>query len=71
MILNCWKSKSTTNPFEKAWGIHIQGTAALNLLGGTILAGLLIHDVTRHKHGDEVTSGEAALISLRKRRGNA
>lgn len=38
-------------------------------MGGTVLAGLLVHHVTRHKHGNEVTGGEAALVRLKEKQG--
>lgn len=39
-------------------------------MGGAILVGLLVHHVTRHKHGDEVAGGEPALIGLKGRKGD-
>lgn len=54
-----------TYPFEQPWSVYIQGTAALDPVGGSIFAGLLIHHVTRHKHGDQVTGGKSALVSLK------
>lgn len=62
--------QNTAYPFEQARGVYIQGTAALNLMGATILTGLFIHNITCHKHRDKVTSGEPALISLKEERGS-
>lgn len=58
-----------TYPFEKARSVHIQGAAALNLMRGSILAGLLIDHITRHEHGDQVTCWEAALVGLKEEAG--
>lgn len=72
---SCQLSKLNTHtreiyPFKQTWSINIQGTTALNLMGGAILVGLLVHHVTRHKHGDEVAGGEPALIGLKGRKGD-
>lgn len=66
MLFVALTMKHATYPFEQAWGVNIQGAAAFDSVGGAVLAGLLIHHVTRHKHGDEVTGGKPALIGLRQ-----
>lgn len=59
---------SETYSFKQTWGVDVQRAAALNPLGGAVLAGLLVHHVAGHKHGDEVAGGEAALVGLKGRR---
>lgn len=58
--------ENASYPFEQAWGVNVQGTAAFDPVGGAVLTGLFIHHVTRHKHGDEVTGGEPALVGLKE-----
>lgn len=38
-------------------------------MGGSVLARFLVHHVAGHEHGDEVTGGEAALVSLEEEGG--
>lgn len=51
-------------PLQQARGVHVQSAAPLDSVGGSVLVAFLTDYVARHKHGDEVTGGEPALIGL-------
>lgn len=53
--------------FKQPGSIYIQFAPSLHYTHSSILAEELIHDITAHKHGDEMTCGETTLIGLRKR----
>lgn len=56
---------------QQARGVHVQSAAPFDSVGGSVLTGLLTDHVARHKHGDEVTRGEPALIGLETTRERA
>lgn len=62
----CLCNISLQYPFEQARGVHVQFAAALYPVSGSVLAGVLVHHVAAHEHGDERTRREPPLVSLRE-----